>query len=196
MLSLVINIPLKRRTFLERLHLCRKEKIVKESFNLKTTGEINVYKIYHFSKKPFWEKERLESELRERLYCSYSDIPEEYLKEGVILRLIEVLKKEKGKTVYLNKSLCDTPHLATLCRYAKRVYIESESLPKNAEEIYKSFGTLPVVCSFPANADLYPDISTPFFVKLPKEAEDIRPKEFSPTLFAGLIYKENGLLII
>ncbi len=196
MLSLIETIPLKRRTFLERIHLCRKEKIIKESYVLKAAGEINIYKIYHFSKKTFWEKERLENALKENLYCCFSEVPKEYLKEGVVLRLIETLKKEKGKTVYLNKTLCGTPHLPQICRYAKKVYIESESLPENAEEIYKKYGTLPLLCSALPNADIFPDINTPFYVKLPKEVEEIRPKEFSPTLFAGLIFKENGILII
>ncbi len=196
MLSLTLTVPLKRKTFLQRLYLCRKEKIVKESYSFKTVGEINVYKIYHFSKKSFWEKERLENALKERLYCSFSKIPEEYLKEVTALKLMERLKKEKGKTVYLNKTLCDTKYLPQICRYAKKVYIESQTLPENAEEIYKTYGTLPFLCSEPNEADICPDINTPFCVKLPKEVEEIRPKEFSPTLLAGLIYKENGILIM
>ncbi len=196
MLSLVVSVPMKRRTLLERLHLCKKEKIIKESHSLETAGEINIYKIYHFSKKPFWDKERLQKALKENLYSSFSDVPTEYLKEAVVLRLIETLKKEKGKTVYLNKSLCDTPYLAQICRYSKRVYIESDTLPPNAEEIYKNFGTLPFLSSCPVGADISPDINIPFFVKLPREVEEIRPKEFSAVLFAGLIFKENGIFII
>jgi hypothetical protein len=196
MLSLVVGVPMKRRTLLERLHLCRKEKIIKESYFLEKTGEINIYKIYHFSKKAFWDKEKLQKALKENLYCSFSQIPNEYLKEAVILKLIETLKKEKGKTVFLNKNLCNTPHLAQICRYSKRVYIDSDTLPNNAEEIYKNIGTLPFLSSCANGADIIPDTNIPFFVKLPKEVEEIRPKEFSPTLFAGLIFKENGMLII
>ena len=195
MLSLALTIHLKRRTFWQRLHFCKKEKIVKESYSLKSAGDINIYKIYYFSKKAFWGKDRLETALNERLYCSFSQIPPEYLKEVTILRLIETLKKEKGKTVFLNRTLCDTVYLPQICRYAKKVFIESNALPKNAEEIYKKFGTLPFLCSAPPEADFFPDINTPFLVKLPKEVEEIRPKEFSPTLLAGLIFKENGILI-
>ena len=114
----------------------------------------------------------------------------------IILRLIENLKKDTDKVVYLNKSLCDTPYLAQICRYSKKVYIESDSLPENADYIYKNFGTLPLLCSSFPDADYFPDINTPFYVKLPKEVEDIRPKEFSAALFAGLIYKENGILLM
>lgn len=195
MLSLVVCVPMKRITILQKLHLCRKEKIVKESYSFKSAGEINIYKIYHFSKKSFWNKERLEKALGERLYCAYSQTPTEYLKEIILLRLIEQLKKEKGKTVFLNKHLWDSEHLPIICRYSKRVFIESEKLPAKAELIYKSYGTLPFLCDSVPDADIFPDLSDPVFIKLPKEVEEIRPKEFSPVLFAGLIFKENKIFI-
>lgn len=195
MLSLAVTTKQKRRTLRERLHLCSGEKIIKDSF-YGDYGEINVYRIYHFSKKPFFTPERLERSLKERLYTPDSPVPEEYLKEAVLLRLIERLKAERGKTVFLSRELCNTSHLGQLCRYCARVYIMNESLPDNAEEIYKRYGTLPLVTSVPVAADYCPDIKEPLNITLPEKFREICPKEFSPLLFAALLYKENGVMII
>lgn len=195
MLSLAVTTHLKRRTLRQRLRLCLNEKIIKDSF-CSHYGEINIYRIYHFSKKPFFTPERLEKALKERLYTPDSPVPEEYLKKAVLLRLTEKLKTERGKTVFLSDGLCRSPLLGQLCRYSSRVYIMSDALPDNAEEIYKSYGTLPIVTSIPVAADYCPDIREPFDLSLPKEYEEICPKEFSPLLFAALLYKENGVMIL
>ena len=56
MLSLAVTTHLKRRTLRQRLRLCLNEKIIKDSF-CSHYGEINIYRIYHFSKKPFFTPE-------------------------------------------------------------------------------------------------------------------------------------------
>lgn len=195
MLSLAIHTPLKRKTLRERLHLCPNEKIVKDSFS-GSFGEINIYRIYHFSSQPFFTTERLRKILKERLYMPNSSIPSEYLKTATLLRLLKKLKTTKGKTVFLSREMSITPLLGQLCRYSAKVYIMSDSLPENAEEIYRSFGTLPICTCAPVAADFCPDIKEPFDLNLPEELLTICPKEFSPLLFAALLYKENGVMII
>lgn len=195
MLSLLIPTPCKRRTFLQKLHLCKKEKIIKESYDT-AFGEINIYRIYYFSKQPSFTESRLRQSVKEPLYRPDSPLPEEYLKEALMLRLLKQLKNSSGKTVCLNGDLCDTLHLGEICRYAKKVFTVRESLPENAEEIYKKYGTLPIPTSFPVAADFCPDTREPLSITLPEELCHICPKEFSPLLFAGLLYKENGKMIL
>ena len=195
MLSLAVTIPLKRRTVKERLFLCKKEKIVKES-NQGFYGSIDVNKIYHFSRRPFFTPKRLEKALKTSLYTPSSPIPKEYLRRAVLLRLIERLKKEKGKTVFLSEEFIINDILGEICRYSKKVYIMKDSLPDYAEEIYKKYGTLPFCVSCPVTADYCPSIKECITVSLPEKLYEIYPKEFSPLLIAALIYKENGIMIV
>ncbi len=195
MLSLAIPVPVKRKTLKERLHLCPKERIVKDSFS-GYYGEINIYRIYHFSPCPFFTAERLSTALNEKLYAPDTKIPEEYLKKAVLLRLINKLKENSGKTVFLSNQFCDTPLLGQLCRYSKKVYIMGDSLPVGVEEIYKKYGTLPQCTHLPVAADFCPDTKEPFEISLPEELRNICPKEFPHLLFAALLYKENGVMII
>lgn len=194
MLSLTVQVPLKRKTLKERLHLCPKEKIIKDTFST-YYGEINIYRIYHFSPEPFFTPKRLSKALKETLYTPYSPVPKEYLKRAVLLRLIEKLKKDGGKTVFLGKEFFGTDLLGEICRYSARVYIMSDTLPENAEQIYRKYGTLPLCSAVPVVADFCPDTKEPFTVSLPEELKTICPKEFSPLLFAALIYKENQMMI-
>lgn len=195
MLSLVTSTHLLRRSLKERLHLCKNERITKESHTT-PFGEINLYNIYYYSAQPHFTTARLQKALKEHLFTENDDIPTEYLKEAIILRLIDSLKTNRKKTVYLSKDFCDTPHLGELCRYSAGVYIACNSLPDTAFEIYKSYGTLPFCVHAPVAADFCPDLREPFSVNLPAALEQIRPKGFSSALFAGLIFKENGFLII
>lgn len=194
MLSLVTTVHLKRKSLAERLHLCKSEKIIKECHTT-AFGQINLYKIYSYAKKPFFTPERLSRSLKERLYDRNAEIPKEYLVNAALLRLTERLKGDRGKTVFLSGDFLNSPLLGQLCRYSARVYIMSDTLPKAHEEIYKSYGTMPLCVSFPVAADYCPDIKEPFTLSLPKELKSICPKDFSPLLFAALIYKENSVMI-
>ncbi|MBR2043154.1 MAG: hypothetical protein IJ946_02315 [Clostridia bacterium] len=194
MLSLATSTHLLRRSFTERLHLCKNEKIIKESHTT-AFGQICIYNIYYYSARPHFTTERLKNALKERIFTEKDEVPREYLKEAIILRLIEALKESRKKTVYLSKDFCDTPHLGQLCRYSAGVYMNCDILPDTAFEIYKSYGTLPFCVSAPVATDFCPDLREAFSVNLPHELDEIRPKGFSPTLFAGLIFKENGFLI-
>ena len=195
MLSLAIPIKLKRRTLKERLHLCPKEKIIKETF-CGYYGQINIYKVYHFSSRPFFTAEKLSVALKEKLYSPHTHIPEEYLKTAVLLKLIKKLKENPRKTVFLNNKFRDTHLLGELCRYSKKVYIMYECPPETINDIYKKYGTLPQYTAHPIAADYCPDIKEPLKVSLPEELKDICPKEFSPLLFAALLYKENNVMIM
>ena len=195
MLSLAIPVKMKRKTLKEKLHLCKREKIIKETF-CGTYGEINIYRIYHFSAHSFFTSEKLSSFLKERVYDSDTEIPREYLKQAVILKLLNTLKENPRKTVFLNNQFSDTPFLGQLCRYSEKVYIMSDCSTKTLNEIYKKYGTLPQCTTIPVAADYCPDIKEPLKVILPEELQDICPKEFSPLLFAALLYKENNVMII
>lgn len=194
MLSLAVTVPTKRKTLREKLHLCPKEKIIKDSFST-IYGEINVYRIYHFSKKSYFTPEKLSQALSEKLYTSSAPIYEEYLKKLVLLQLIEKLKVNSGKTVYLSKEFLNTPLLGEICRYSQKVYIMGELLPNQADSIFRKYGTLPIYTSAPIAADFCPDKKDAFLLSLPEEVKDICPDEFFPLLFASLVYKENSVMI-
>ncbi len=191
MLSLVITKQLKRKTAAEKLRLCRSEKIIKEAFST-LYGDITLYTVYHYTKKPFFTTEKMQKALNEELFAPNTKIPKEYLIKAILEELIENLKSTHGKTVCLKKEFCYSALLDQICRYAKRVYTMSPVSEERICFIYKTYGTLPIFSKQPIAADYCPDILAPITVTLPQELEEIRPKEFSPLLFAALIYKKNG----
>lgn len=193
MLSLVVTKHVKRKTAKEKLRLCRKERIEKEIFE-SNFGDITLYTVYHYTKEPFFTPERIGKALKEELFSPSSDIPKEYLVSVVLDELIEKLKRTSGKTVCLNREFCYSPRIDEICRYAKKVYTLFPIPEERINKIYETYGTLPVFSKLPVAADFCPDIKTPFNPTLPKELEKIRPKEFSPLLFASLLYKKNGRL--
>lgn len=192
-LCLITKHPLKRRSLKEKLHLSKKEKA---EYTLYSTsyGELCIYSVYSFSDVNK-TAQKLINTVKERVYTCDSPVFEEYLIKKNASELIKQLKRKKNKTVCINAPYLDQEELEDICAYSRAVYIVGSLLPDCAENIYKKTGVMPTLVGFPKTADFILDTKNIPYVNLPQELSSICPPEFSPLLFASLIYKENGRFI-
>ena len=157
-------------------------------------GTINVYNLYYYKNK---EKAfaSLLNFCDKNSYTANSTTPPEYLQALSCKQLLEKEKNYKG----LSLSLYFVPEkaiLTELCRAFSKVYIIGNEAPSFLEDIWKECGTLPTICALAVKTDfiLYGN-EAPIIKKLATPFCDICPADFSYTLFAGLLYKENGIFI-
>ncbi len=158
-------------------------------------GEICVYQLC-FSKKCKKTEEKLRTLVPFNIYTPENSIPEEYLQKASLLTLIKKLEENPNKTVCVSCPNISEEELLKICALAKTVYFVGQQLPSFVYNIYKKTGVMPILSSHRVDADFYNEKFCPFNANLPKELLSVCPEDFSHNLFAGLLYKENGRLII
>lgn len=193
MLSLITYNPLIRKTLKEKLHFCKNHTAINETY-IGDFGEIEIIKLYYYSQMQKAEK-KLFSVFKNKIFSSESKIPNEYLLKLTFLKLIKTLKENRQKTVYLN-IVPDKETLIEILRHCKCVYVNDKKPLPCLDDIWFECGTVPVITSAPIFCDYavmgneqprIKQLKTPFF--------EICPKEFEPTLFAGLLYRHNNFFI-
>ncbi len=166
-------------------------KAIKEQYE-GAFGQINVYTVFYYKNK---EKAfaALCKQCNQKPFTKDSKPPSEYLKELYCEQLIAKSQRKDNLTLFY---VPEKQTLIKLVRKFKTVYI-TEVLDTNlANEIWKECGALPVFCKFPPKGDhTATGNETPTVKELPEPFSDICPQDFPPTLFAGLLYKENGIFI-
>jgi hypothetical protein len=194
MLCLLIENTLKRRSLREKLRLCKTNKAVFRCYDTQY-GKITVYTLYSYGNTEK-AKERLYKAVGTALYTPLSPYCKEYLNKAVIIKSIEYFKTNRGKTVFLRNIKPETEHLVELCSLTKALYVSFTLSEGEKRKIYRLCGALPIYAAFTPTVDFIIDENYPIKINLPENLVHICPKEFSPLLFASLIYKENGRLII
>ncbi len=188
MLCLLLKKPIKRKLFK------RKPKV---HYDLYSTdwGEICVYRLYYTKNCKKYEQ-RLQAVVPHNIYTPHSSIPEEYLQKLSLQILIKKLKKEPNKTVCISCDNISEEELIEICALSKMVYFVGQRLPEFAHNVYKKTGIMPILSSHRVDADFYSETPCCYNANLPAQLLSICPEEFSLILFAGLLYRENGRLII
>lgn len=194
MLCLLVKKRLKRRNLREKLHLCKSFTAHYDFYNT-AYGEIRIFKIHYF-KNIEKAEHNLRSIVSSPLYTCTATTPSEYIEKASIYSLIRDLKNRPRSTVCICINGIKEKEMCEICRFARTVYFVGKALPSYTQELYRLCGVAPVLVSLPVAADFYLDKNTLLNINLPEELKEICPEEFTPTLFAGLIYKENGRLII
>ncbi len=158
-------------------------------------GEICIYRLYFSGKKDKTE-DKLRRAVPYNIYTPYSSIPEEYLQKTALITLEKKLEKNRNKTVCINIPFITEEEMIKICALSKTVYYVGNSLPEFSQNIFRKTGVMPVLTSQPVDADFYTEKDSFLKVDLPEELLSVCPEDFSHSLFAGLLYKENGRLII
>lgn len=194
MLSLVSVNKMQRTTLKERLHLCSEYKAVLTGYE-ESFGKIDIYSLFYYRDKDKALK-KLSDNCQKSFYLNSEKIPCEYSEKLLCEKLLEKLKnRQKSANVCLH-FLPEYSVLLQLCRYSSKVYICGFPPPDFLDEIWKNCGTIPFFGK-PCTDTTYTlkGNEVPVINKLPKPFDNICPKDFSPTLFAGLLYKENGVFL-
>lgn len=158
-------------------------------------GEICIYSLYYAKSYEKYEH-RLKSVVPHNIYTPDSSIPEEYLQKTSLLTLMKKLNENPNKTVCISCPNISEEELLKICALAKTVYFVGQQLPSFVHNIYKKTGVMPILSPHTVDADFYSEKTSLFKINLPPELVSICPESFSHNLFAGLLYKENGRLII
>ena len=194
MLCLLVKKQLNRRSLKEKLHLCKSNTASFRHFNT-AFGEISVYTLYSYKNIDKAER-RLRQSVPFPLYSCDKKADKEYLEKAVLKKGTEFLKNNKRKTVYLSLSKPTLQELIPLCSYSERLYISFPLSDHETAEIYRLCGTLPVYSALRVPCDQKKKKNYPLNVNLPENLRDICPSDFSHTLFASLIYRENGRFVL
>lgn len=192
MLCILVVKRLKRRSIRERLHLTEKTTVYCDSYTT-DYGEIKIFRLYSYS-SPEKEVEYLEKNLNFTLHKEDEEVPCEYLIKAAYKKGLDYLKGNSGKSICVPSGIYTKEQIGELIKFSKTLYIAGE-LPDFYNDFLNIYGTLPIKASSCFCADYIMDIKNIPNVILPQNLLEICPKEISPALFAGLLLKENGVMI-
>ena len=157
-------------------------------------GIINVYTLTLYKNKEKTLKKLLNT-VGGKIYTEDSKIPKEYLNRLFCEETIKKAAHIKNATLTIYY-IPEKQILIDLIRKFNTVYISKSLTPDLTEEIWRECGTLPITTIFPPVTDFkITGNETPTIKELPEPFSEICPKDFPPTLFAALTYKENGIFI-
>ncbi|MEE0947044.1 MAG: hypothetical protein U0M42_09515 [Acutalibacteraceae bacterium] len=187
MLCLLVKSPLKKSAV---------KKADRAYYELFTTqwGEICIFRLSH-KKGSLSAEKKLRQIITHNIYTNSEPIPQEYIQTLSVYFLEQKLRENRNKTVCLSCPHITEEQLNNICLLSKAVYFVGEKLPEFSYDIYRRTGVMPMLCNNRVDAHFYNEPPLLFNTILPDELSSICPKEFSPTLFAGLLYKENGVMI-
>lgn len=193
MFSVVSFKKLKKKTIIQKLFSSILPKAVLESHQ-DSFGKIDVYTVFYYSNK---EKalSLLLKHCEQKPYLSTAEVPKEYKRALACKQLTEKADNKRSSSLCLY-FVPEKPFLTELCRNFSKVVIVGQEMPDFLDEIWKECGTVPCFCRFPVKTDYtLTGTEEPTLTCLPPPFDEICPSDFSPTLFAGLLYKENGIFI-
>ena len=193
MLCILIKKQVKRRFLAKKAGFFR---VFHIDYDLYSTsfGEICIYTLYYVKNDEKAIK-KLKDLIPFNIYDKNSLIFPDYVKKVQILRTINLLKQKPEVSVYADFESLEKEEIISLLKNSSRLILSFEPERKEREEIYSLCGTLPDYSNNTA-ADICISSKLLPHITLPEELSSICPKEISPLLFASLLYRENGRLVI